>query len=83
MKHLLLTLLLAMPALAAPAQAVYPHQRTPPRPAAKVYVCGGGSAYAYHSSAGCAGLNRCSHGVTPVTVAEAEQLGRRPCKKCY
>ncbi len=90
MKHVLLFFLLTL-SLASPAQTVYPHHRpTQPRttvaqPVAspKVYVCGGGSAYAYHSSEGCAGLNRCSHGVNAVTVAEAEGMGRRPCKKCY
>ena len=91
MKALLLSLLLSLP-LVSQGQATYPHHRTPPpRTAAtprqvatpKVYVCGGGSAYAYHSFESCAGLNRCSHGVSPVTVAEAEGMGRRPCKRCY
>jgi hypothetical protein len=86
MKHLLLAALLLSPTLASTAQTAYPsHRTTPPRPAAtpKVYVCGGGSAYAYHSSDNCTGLNRCSHGVSAVTVAEAEGMGRGPCKKCY
>jgi uridylate kinase len=90
MKHALLAFLLIL-SLVSPAQTVHPHHRpTAQRTAAaqpaatpKVYVCGGGSAYAYHSSDGCAGLNRCSHGVSAVTVAEAEGMGRRPCKKCY
>lgn len=77
-----------MPGL-APAQTTHPRHRpahqVAPRPAAapRVYVCGRGSAYAYHRSDGCAGLNRCTHGVSAVTVAEAEGMGRRPCKKCY
>lgn len=89
MKQLLLTLLLTVPVL-APAQTAHPRHphHSPPatRPVVttpKVYVCGGGSAYAYHRSEGCAGLNRCSHGVGAVTVAEAEGMGRRPCKKWY
>jgi uridylate kinase len=90
MKHLLLALLLTL-SLASSAQVVHPHHRatqqhtTAAQPVAspKVYVCGGGAAYAYHTSDGCAGLNRCSHGVSAVTVAEAEGMGRRPCKKCY
>lgn len=89
MKYLLLTLLLAVPGFAS-AQTAHPRHRAAhhvaPRPVAtapRVYVCGGSSAYAYHSSDGCAGLNRCSHGVSAVTVAEAEGMGRRPCKKCY
>lgn len=86
MKHLLLLLGVALPLL-APAQAAQPRTAHQPvtRPAVtpKIYVCGGSSAYAYHRSDGCAGLNRCSHGVSAVTVAEAQNMGRRPCKKCY
>ncbi len=88
MKYLLLTLLLAVPGL-APAQTAHPrhrathHAATRPATAPRVYVCGGGSAYAYHNSESCAGLNRCTHGVSAVTVAKAEGMGRRPCMKCY
>jgi hypothetical protein len=90
MKHFLLSLLLTLP-LVSFAQTAHPHHRASypttatPRQlnTPKVYVCGGGSAYAYHRSESCSGLNRCSHGVSPVTVAEAENMGRRPCKKCY
>lgn len=88
MKALLLSLLLAVPMLGF-AQATRPHHRASHRPAVarvaapKVYVCGGGSAYAYHSSERCAGLNRCSHGITAVSATEAEGMGRRPCKRCY
>lgn len=88
MKHLLLAILLTVPVL-GPAQTARPRHRpahhAAARPAAapRVYVCGGGRAYAYHNSDGCAGLNRCSHGVRAVTVAEAEGMGRQPCKKCY
>jgi hypothetical protein len=90
MKHVLLALLLIL-SYASPAQTGYPHHRargqhavaSQPVASPKVYVCGGGAAYAYHASDGCAGLNRCSHGVSAVTVAEAEGMGRRPCKKCY
>lgn len=89
MKHFFAALLLALP-FASPAQNTYPrptpNAATASRPAAaapNVYVCGGGSAYAYHRYDGCAGLARCSHGVSAVTVAEAQGMGRRPCKKCY
>jgi hypothetical protein len=90
MRNLLFALLLTVP-LASTAQTTQPrhhaaHHRTAARPAVaanpKVYVCGG-SAYAYHNSDNCNGLNRCSHGVSAVTVAEAEGMGRRPCKKCH
>jgi hypothetical protein len=89
MKQLLLSLILAGSSLAGAAQTIYPrhhvnHSTTAARPVAgpRVYVCGGGSAYAYHNSDNSAGLNRCSHGVSAVTVAEAEGMGRAG-KKCY
>jgi hypothetical protein len=87
MKHWLLTILLTVPLL-APAHATHSRHRATHYPATRpaapmVYVCGGGSAYAYHRSDNCAGLNRCTHGVRTVTVPEAEGMGRRPCKKCY
>jgi hypothetical protein len=49
----------------------------------RVYICGGGSAYAYHSSGNCSGLNRCTHGVSAISQTSAAEMGRRPCKKCY
>lgn len=91
MKAFLLSFLLAVPLLSA-AQAPYPHHRASyQRPAAvpaasaalKVYLCGGGSAYAYHSSDNCAGFNRCPHGVSAVTVAAAKGMARRPYQRCY
>ena len=90
MKVLLLSLLLAVPIIGT-AQATHPHHRASHRPAVapaasaapRVYICGGGSAYAYHSSGNCAVLNRCSHGVTAVSVTAAETMGRRPCTRCY
>lgn len=88
MKQLLLAALLAFTSLASTAQTAHPrhytrHAAVRPMASPKVYVCSGGSAYAYHSSDNCNGLNRCSHGISAVTVAEAEGMGRRPCKKCY
>jgi hypothetical protein len=76
MKYLVLSLLLTL-SLASSAQTGHSYHRTAqqhatatqPVASPKVYVCGG--------------LNRCSHGVSAVTVAEAESMGRRPCKKCY
>jgi hypothetical protein len=86
MNKLLLALMLASIALAGVAHATCPRQHANPttRPVAspRVYICDGGC-YTHHSSDNCAGLNRCSHGVTAVLVAEVEGMGRRPCKKCY
>jgi uncharacterized protein YgiM (DUF1202 family) len=49
-----------------------------------VYICDSKSAYAYHNSTSCRGLNRCTHGVYKVTKLEAiESYGRQACKICY
>ena len=52
-------------------------------PVAQVYICNSSSAYAYHSYESCSGLNRCTHGVSGVSVTEAEGEGRTPCRKCH
>jgi len=72
------------------AQATQPQAKKAPvnkaaaTAAPKVYICEGGSAYAYYSSSSCAGLNRCTHTVSAVTRANAEGTHSRvPCKKCY
>lgn len=48
-----------------------------------VYVCMSKGSVAYHSSDGCPGLNRCSHTVKAMSEAEAQELGKRSCLKCY
>ena len=49
-----------------------------------VFLCDSETAYAYHSSSGCSGLNRCKHEIIKVTKSDAvNQYGRRPCKICY
>jgi hypothetical protein len=51
--------------------------------APKVYICKGGSAYTYHKSDRCSGLNRCTHTIVAVSKGDAERAHRRrPCKKC-
>jgi hypothetical protein len=48
-----------------------------------VYICDSRGAYAYHSSKDCRGLNRCSHGILKVTLADAVKVyHRKPCKIC-
>jgi hypothetical protein len=50
---------------------------------AYVYICDSRGAYAYHSSKDCRGLNRCSHGILKVTLANAVKIyHRKPCKIC-
>lgn len=80
-----LTLLLALagPALAAPPRPTAPVAAAPARPTATVYVCMSKTSYAYHSSEGCSGLNRCSHPLKAMPTAEAEKLGKRACHRCY
>ncbi len=88
-KQLLYLLLVLMPLISfsqatQPAQKKAPAKEATVRSAPKVYICEGGSAYAYHSSPSCSGLNRCTHTVSAVTRSEAENIhSRRPCKKCY
>lgn len=90
MKKHLVTLLLALLTVCSYAQTTQapakkaPAKKTAVKASPKVYICEGGSAYAYHSSSSCSGLNRCSHTVSAVSKADAEgNYSRRPCKKCY
>lgn len=50
---------------------------------AKVYICTGRSSKRYHKTSRCEGLRRCSGEIRAVSVAEAERMGRTPCKICY
>lgn len=47
-----------------------------------VYVCSGHSAKRYHSVEDCKGLSRCSGSIVEMTVEEAENKGRTPCRMC-
>ncbi len=86
---ILLLVMLLMGASMATAQTVHGrtshHPRTSKRPAPRgavyVAICESRSAYAYHSGM-CRGLARCTHGVSQVTVAQAQGSGYRPCKIC-
>lgn len=48
-----------------------------------VYICDSSSAERYHKTKDCRGLRNCRHGIKEITLAEAERLGRTPCKICY
>ena len=52
-------------------------------PAATVYVCMSQGSVAYHDSDGCLGLNRCTHTIKTMSEAQARELGKRACRKCY
>ena len=71
MKNLLCILLLT----AGPAVCGYDSKKT-------VYICTGTSSYAYHVNKNCSGLNNCKDEIKSVTLSEAEQQNRKPCKKC-
>jgi len=54
---------------------------TPPED--KVFICLGGSAYAYHNIRSCKGLVQCRHQIVSVTRTEAVQkYGRKACGYC-
>jgi hypothetical protein len=48
-----------------------------------VYLCEGPASKVYHASPDCRGLSRCSTKIYKVTLAEAQKMGRRPCKIEY
>ena len=49
----------------------------------RVYVCTGPMSQCYHRDSDCYGLENCSASVRAVSLQEARQMGRRPCKLCY
>ncbi len=49
----------------------------------EVFVCKGSNSKRYHASSKCRGLNNCSTDIYKVSVKEAKELGRTPCKIEY
>lgn len=47
-----------------------------------VYICTGKSAKVYHYDNHCKGLRNCKSAVKKVTLDDAIDMGRRPCKVC-
>lgn len=47
-----------------------------------VYVCTGRYAKVYHVADDCEGLENCCGDVEQVSVKEAEEMGRRGCRRC-
>lgn len=47
-----------------------------------VYVCTGNNAKRYHSIEDCKGLSKCSGEIIEMTIDEAEEEGKTPCKLC-
>ena len=48
----------------------------------KVYVCTGSYAKRYHTDEQCSGLQRCTGETIEISLQEAEEEGRTPCKIC-
>lgn len=47
-----------------------------------VYVCTGKSSKRYHSVEDCKGLSKCNSYIVEMTIKEAEDEGKTPCKMC-
>ena len=71
MKHLLCILLFI-------ASSIVVENNSPQ----KVYICTGSKAYSYHVNPKCSGLSNCKGTIKAVTLSEAQQQNRKPCKKC-
>ena len=48
----------------------------------RVYICTGPQAKSYHKNKECYGLQSCSADVAEITLDEAEDQGRHPCRYC-
>ena len=82
MKHLLILIsFFSLTAFAAPKHSVHKHA-VHAKAQTYVYVCNSSRAYAYHIDPNCSGLNRCTHGISKITLEEAQQMGRTPCRIC-
>jgi hypothetical protein len=86
MKKLLFLLLiscLSFQAKALPVQQPRQPQKKELKKEAQVYICDSRSAYAYHFTRSCRGLNRCTHGVIKMKESDARNnYGRSKCKIC-
>ena len=49
----------------------------------KVIVVMSNNAYAYHKTRDCSAVKKATHKVKEVTLEEAKEMGRKPCKICY
>lgn len=83
MKHLLLILAFFTMNASATPKHIHHANNLHEKAQTYVYICNSSSAYAYHSDINCRGLARCTHGVSKVTLEEAQRMGRKPCHICY
>ena len=49
----------------------------------EVWICTGRSSKCYHATQSCMGLSNCGGNIKEVSLEEAEDMGRRPCRICY
>lgn len=56
-------------------------ERYPNKPQ-MAFICTGPSSRAYHVDLNCYGLQNCSGDIEDMTVEEARDLGRKPCRYC-
>lgn len=69
--------------LAIATASSYAHDLLNPNtPGEKVYICTGSSSKRYHSRKNCRGLSNCGGTIKELTVEQAENQGRTPCKIC-
>ena len=47
-----------------------------------VYICTGKSSKRFHSKRSCRGLDACQGEIRAITLQQAKQLNRTPCKIC-
>ena len=48
----------------------------------KVWICASSGATTYHKTKACSGLSNCKAVKKEITLKEAKEMGRRPCKIC-
>lgn len=49
-----------------------------------VYICTGGSSYAYHNTEYCMGLKNCRHKIIKVSLDDAvKKYNRKACHYCF
>ena len=48
-----------------------------------VYICTGPYSKKYHKTEDCMWLENCSEDIERISIGEAEDMGRTPCKGCY
>ncbi len=77
--HVRIALLLLCPVFSACSEK---KNVTSTNPESKVWVCTGVSSKRYHADNDCDGLRNCKSEIVEVTVQQAQDGGRTPCKIC-